>query len=63
MLYKMKEEVEQCNTTGKKTTATTTGSQCTIHYLYASDSGKYSCGTAGGNRSNNIYITVTGMSE
>lgn len=63
MLYKMKEEVEQCNTTSKKTTATTTGSQCTIHYLYASDSGEYLCVTAGGNRSNNIYITVTGMSE
>ncbi|XP_005460654.3 Fc receptor-like protein 5 isoform X1 [Oreochromis niloticus] len=59
VLYKMKEEVEQCNTTSKKTTASSTGSQCTIHYLYASDSGEYWCGTAGGNRSNNIYITVT----
>ncbi|XP_039907883.1 low affinity immunoglobulin gamma Fc region receptor II-a-like isoform X1 [Simochromis diagramma] len=55
----MKEEVEQCNKTSKKTTVTTTGSKCTIHPLYASDSGEYWCGTAGGKRSNIISITVT----
>ncbi|XP_076733811.1 sialoadhesin-like [Maylandia zebra] len=59
VLYKMKEEVEQCSKTSKKTTVTTTGSKCTIHPLYASDSGEYWCGTAGGKRSNNINITVT----
>uniref|UniRef100_A0AAX7SFM4 Ig-like domain-containing protein n=1 Tax=Astatotilapia calliptera TaxID=8154 RepID=A0AAX7SFM4_ASTCA len=59
VLYKMKEEVEQCSKTSKKTTVTTTGSKCTIHPLYASDSGEYWCGTAGGKRSNIINITVT----
>ncbi|CAI5661026.1 unnamed protein product [Oreochromis niloticus] len=59
VLYKMKEEAKQCNKTSKKTTVTTTGSQCTIHSLYARDSGEYWCGTAGGKRSNNIYIAVT----
>ncbi|KAL4007917.1 hypothetical protein ACER0C_001769 [Sarotherodon galilaeus] len=59
VLYKMKEEVEQCNKTSKKTAATTTGSQCTIRPIYARDSGEYWCGTAGGQRSNIISITVT----
>ncbi|XP_005754382.1 L-amino-acid oxidase-like [Pundamilia nyererei] len=51
----MREEVKQCNKTSKKTT----GSECMINPLYASDSGEYWCGTAGGKRSNNINITVT----
>ncbi|CAI5661013.1 unnamed protein product [Oreochromis niloticus] len=59
VLYKMNEEVKQCNKTSKKTAATTTGSQCTIDPIYARDSGEYWCGTAGGKRSNNVYITVT----
>ncbi|XP_026013169.1 low affinity immunoglobulin gamma Fc region receptor III-like [Astatotilapia calliptera] len=59
VLYKMTEEAKQCNKTSGKTTVTTTGSKCTIHSLYARDSGEYWCGTAGGKRSNNIYITVT----
>ncbi|XP_013121292.1 low affinity immunoglobulin gamma Fc region receptor II isoform X1 [Oreochromis niloticus] len=59
VLYKVKEEVEQCNKTTKKTTVITTESKCTIHPLYASDSGEYWCGTAGGKRSNIINITVT----
>ncbi|XP_013119908.1 sialoadhesin [Oreochromis niloticus] len=59
VLYKMKEEVEQCNKTSKKTAATTTGSKCTIRPIYARDSGEYWCGTAGGQRSNIIYITVS----
>uniref|UniRef100_A0A669B730 Ig-like domain-containing protein n=1 Tax=Oreochromis niloticus TaxID=8128 RepID=A0A669B730_ORENI len=59
VLYKMKEEVEQCNKTSKKTAATTTGSKCTIRPIYARDSGEYWCGTAGGQRSNIISITVT----
>ncbi|XP_039907843.1 low affinity immunoglobulin gamma Fc region receptor II-like [Simochromis diagramma] len=55
VLYKMGEEVKQCNKTSKKTT----GSECTINPLHARDSGEYWCGTAGGKRSNNIGITVT----
>ncbi|XP_042072389.1 low affinity immunoglobulin gamma Fc region receptor II isoform X2 [Haplochromis burtoni] len=59
VLYKMTEEAKQCNKTSGKTTVTTTGSKCTIHPLYARDSGEYWCGTAGGKRSKNIGITVT----
>ncbi|XP_025760899.1 Fc receptor-like protein 5 [Oreochromis niloticus] len=59
VLHKIKEEVEQCNKTSKKTIVTTTGSKCTIHPIYTSDSGEYWCGTAGGKRSNNVNITVT----
>ncbi|CAI5661010.1 unnamed protein product [Oreochromis niloticus] len=59
VLYKKNEEAKQCNKTSKNTAATTTGSQCTIDRIYRSDSGEYWCGTAGGKRSNNIYITVT----
>ncbi|XP_039458609.1 low affinity immunoglobulin gamma Fc region receptor II-like [Oreochromis aureus] len=59
VLYKKNEEVKQCNKTSRKPTASTTGSQCTIDCIYRYDNGEYWCGTAGGKRSNNIYITVT----
>lgn len=40
---------------------TSTGSSCTISNIYVADSGEYWCETKGGQRSDSVYITVTGM--
>lgn len=40
---------------------TSTGFSCTISNIYVADSGEYWCETKGGQRSDSVYITVTGM--
>ena len=47
----------KCDTTEK----TSTGSSCKFDRAFSTDSGEYWCETEGGQQSNSVNITVTGM--